>query len=168
MDLTHGIEITLLRFEPFKELEKDPAALKTLSGLMQHQVFKTDDFIIDEKKNDRRMYFLIKGQVEINKIDDKGHIVAIGKTDAKSNPYFGESMLFGDFKKSANVVAHSKCECLYLTIEDFEIFMEKHPSFVAHFYRDLSKLLFERLSKADKDIFIATVAFKRRHERLSS
>jgi CRP-like cAMP-binding protein len=162
MDLTHPIEITLLKFELFKELEKDPAALRCLSDLMKHHVFNTHDLIIDEKKNDRRMFFLLKGQVEINKIDDRGHIVSIGKADAKTHPYFGESILFGDFKKSANVVAHSRCECFSLRIEDFEIFTEKHPSFVAHFYRDLSQLLFERLSKADKDIFIATIAFKRR------
>jgi CRP-like cAMP-binding protein len=165
MDLTHGIEITLLRFELFKELEKDPAAMKTLSDMMKHEVFKTQDFIINEKENDRRMFFLLKGQVEINKIDERGHIVAIGKADAKEHPYFGESMLFGEFKKSANVVAHSRCECLSFTIEDFENFTDKHPSFVAHFYRDLSRLLFERLSKADKDIFIATIAFKKRTDQ---
>jgi CRP-like cAMP-binding protein len=168
MERTQSTEISLLRFELFKELEKDPAALKCLTDLVKYEAFKTHDYIIDEKLNDRRMFFLLKGQVEINKIDERGHIVVIGKTDSKAHPYFGESILFGDFKKSANVVAHSRCECLTLAIEDFEIFMDKHPSFVAHFYRDLSKLLFERLSKADKDIFIATIAFKKRNDRWSS
>jgi CRP-like cAMP-binding protein len=168
MDQTHRIDESILKFALFKELENVPEALKCLASLMKYEVLKTHEFLIDEKKQDeRRMFFLLSGRVEINKIDERGHIVALGKADAKSHPYFGESILFGDYKKSANVVAHSKCECLTLTAEDFGVFAAKHPSLVAYFYRDLAKLLFERLSKADQDIFIATLAFKKKHYRWS-
>jgi len=107
------------------------------------------------------MFFLLSGQVVVNKMSENGEIVVIGRTDARSNPYFGESILLGNFKKSANVIAHSQCECLSLNAKDFSAFMEKHPSVVASIYRNMAKVLFERLTKANRDIFIAGLELKK-------
>lgn len=151
----------ILKFELFKGLEKDPEALKALAGLMKREVYSVRDYIINEKESDSRMFFLVSGQVEINKSDAHGQIVVIARTDGVSKPYFGESVLFGYFARSANVVAHSRCECLSLEAKAFEDFMKTHPYAVATFYRHLSKVMFDRLSKATKDIFIAGLALKK-------
>ena len=151
----------ILKFELFSGLEKDPEALQALSSVMKHETFNLRDFIINEKDIDSRMFFLLSGQVEVNKSDQHGQIIVIARTDASSHPYFGESVLFGYFARSANVVAYSRCECLSLSAKDFEEFMKKHPYAVATFYRHLSKVMFDRLSKATKDIFIASLVLKK-------
>ncbi len=151
----------ILKFELFSGLDQEPEALNELMSVMKLETFNLRDYIINEKESDPRMFFLLSGQVEINKSDQSGQIVVIAKTDAQSHPYFGESVLFGYFARTANVVAHSHCECLSLSAQDFDQFMKKYPYAVANFYRHLSKVMFDRLSKATKDIFIASLALKK-------
>jgi CRP-like cAMP-binding protein len=158
MELTQE---SILKFELFKGLEKDPEAFKALAGIMKEEAYQLRDFIINEKENDSRMFFLIKGQVEVNKSDSNGQVIVIARTDASSHPYFGESVLFGHFARSANVVAYSRCECLSLSAKDFDEFVAKYPFTAATFYRHLSKVMFDRLSKATKDIFIASLELKK-------
>lgn len=145
----------ILKFSLFSDLSQNKEALKELASLMKLEVFNARDFIIDENKSDSKMFFLLSGKVEVNKMDEKGTIVPIGRADASTFPYFGESILFGNFTRTANVVAHAQCECLSLTAKDFEAFMKTHPFAVATFYRQLAKVIFNRLSKANKDIFLA-------------
>lgn len=142
-------------FSLFRDLEGDAESLRELRGRMKLEVFQGRDTIIDEKQGDDRMFFLLRGQVVINKMDEKGQIVVIGKTDDRLHPFFGESVLLGKYKKSANVVAHSQCECLALSAGDFKAFMESHPNVVATIYRNLSGVFFDRLAKANRDMLIA-------------
>jgi CRP/FNR family cyclic AMP-dependent transcriptional regulator len=152
---------SILKFELFKGLEKESDALRELSQLMKLESFNLRDFIINERDSDTRMFFLLSGQVEVNKTDAKGQVIVIARTDAKSHPYFGESVLFGYFARSASVIAYSQCECLSLSAKDLEQFTNKYPIFVAQFYRHLSKIMFDRLNKATKDIFIARLELKK-------
>jgi CRP-like cAMP-binding protein len=151
----------ILKFSLFEGLEKDPEALAALTSLMKQESYQIRDFIINEKESDPRMFFLLKGQVEVNKKDQNGQNIVIARADANDHPYFGESVLFGYFARSANVVAYTRCECLSLSAQDFEEFMKKYPFAVANFYRHLSKVMFDRLSKATKDIYIASLALKK-------
>lgn len=145
----------LLAFALFRDLESHFAALDELRAHMKHEVFQGRDTIIDEKMNDERMFFLLRGQVVINKMDEKGQIVVIGRTDEKVHAFFGESVLLGKYKKSANVVAHSQCECLSLSAKDFQDFTARYPQVVATIYRNLSSVFFDRLAKANRDMLIA-------------
>lgn len=145
----------IVKFSLFKEFEQDSAPLQELVKLLHRESFQIRDFIIDERKNNGRMYFLLSGQVVISKMDENGQIVVIGRADAKASPCFGESVLLGSLMKSASVTAHSPCECYSLSAKDFENFMASHPFVVASIYRNMAKVLFERLIKANQDIFIA-------------
>lgn len=151
----------ILKFELFKGLDQDPEALQALSSLMKHETYQLRDFIINEKESGTRMFFLLNGTVEVNKQDAKGQNIVIARSDASTKPYFGESVLFGHFARSANVVAYTRCECLSLEAKDFEAFMQKYPFTAATFYRHLSRVMFDRLSKATKDIFIASLELKK-------
>ena len=153
IDSLVGIE-KILRFGLFKDFEKNPEALQVLASLMKRVVFETRDLIIDEKQSDDRMFFLLNGEVHINKVDDRGNIVIIGRANSKQNPYFGESILLGKFRKSANVIAHGRCECLSLSTSDFEVLTQKFPSLMASLYRSIAAVLFERLMKANQDLLI--------------
>lgn len=156
-----AISAHLPKFLIFQDLAKDPASLTLLAERMTRETFEPRQLLIDEAELDSRMFFLLEGQVEIQKMDESGNIVVIGKSDARSYPFFGESVLFGSFKRSANVVAHSRCSCLSLKAADFEAFMSAHPSIAASVFRGIARTLFERLSKADRDIFFAGLALKR-------
>lgn len=151
----------VLRFQLFQEMEQNPEGLRELAGLMKVEVFPAREYIISESQQDPRMFFLLSGQVEINKMNERGEIVVLGRIDAKSNPYFGESILVGNFKRSANVVAYAHCECLSLEASQFQALMKTYPAIVASIYRNLSRVLFERLAKANRDAFIAGMALKK-------
>lgn len=148
----------ILKFSLFADLAQNPTALKELASLMKLEIFNGRDFIIDENRSDSKMFFLLSGKVEVNKMDESGQIVVLGKADATQTPYFGESILFGNFTRTANVIAYEQCECLSLTAKDFDAFMKSHPYAVATFYRQLAKVLFNRLSKANKDMFLASLS----------
>jgi CRP-like cAMP-binding protein len=142
-------------FSLFHALKDDPVALQELNALLKYEVYQIRDYIIDERQMDSRAFFLLKGQVSINKIGDNGQIVVIGKTNDSFHPFFGESVLVGNFKRSANVVAQCQCECLSLSAQNFERFLAKRPAAAAVIYRALAKVLFDRLAKTTKDVFIA-------------
>ena len=100
------------------------------------------------------MFFLLSGQVQISKVSDKGQLVVLGKADASSFPYFGESILLGKFKKSASVAAHTLCECATLSADEFTGFLQSHGTEAAAIFGNLAGLLFERLAKANQDLLI--------------
>lgn len=155
------ISNALLRFSLFSDLKSDPQATEELARLVEYVTYKSRDFIIDEKQHDDRMFFLLSGHAIVNKVNEQGQIITIAKLDASQNPFFGESILFGKFKKSANVTAHTQCECLALSAINFETFMKKHPGVAASVFRNIGSVLFDRLAKADQDVFIASLLLKR-------
>lgn len=161
MEISDDLMSKVLRFQLFQELDQNPDELRQLAGLMKHEVFQAREFLISESRQDPRMFFLLNGQVEINKMNERGEIIVLGRVDSKSNPYFGESILVGNFKRSANVVAYSQCECLSLEAGQFQAFMKTYPATVASIYRKLSQVLFERLAKSNRDAFIAGMALKK-------
>ena len=151
----------LSNYSIFKGLESHVKVLETLIDHMKEEIFQMRDLIIDEKQPDTRLYFLLSGQVVIQKIDSNGKIVIIGKTDASQYPFFGESTLLGRFQKSANVVAHSVCRCLSLSTRDFDAFFAGYPAAVAVIYKNLATLLFDRVSKSNQDLLILGLMLKK-------
>lgn len=158
---TSNLATRLVKFSIFSGLDHDPAALEQLASLMSSHTFQMREIIIDEKQPDSRMFFLLSGQISITKMDAQGQIVVIDKADAASSPYFGESALLGKFRKSANVVAYTMCECLSLSAKDFDNFLQSHPAAVALVYRNLASILFDRLARANQDLMIQGLASKR-------
>jgi hypothetical protein len=51
-------------------------------------------------------------------------------------------------------------QCFTLRSKDFEALTDRYPHVVAAFYRQLANVLFERLAKANRDIFIAGLSLK--------
>lgn len=151
---------TILKFALFQGADIAPEALQLLATLLKPETFQARDYIINENEHDPRMFFLMKGQVVINKTDENGQVIAIGKADASTHPYFGESILLGKFKKSANVIAHGHCQCLSLSAQDFEAFMGSFPFIVSSIYRNIASQLFDRLSKANNDLLIQGILWR--------
>jgi CRP-like cAMP-binding protein len=161
MDASSDHSKVIPLFPIFRGLESDAGALAELSRHMKPETFQIRDYIINESHSDNRMFFLLSGQVVINKMDSQGQIVVLGRAEAASHPYFGESILLGKFKKSANVIAHSKCQCLSLSAKDFDHFLVTHPSAVASIYRNIASILFDRISKSNQDLMIQGLLSKR-------
>ncbi len=145
----------LLNYSLFTGLDRHPEALQELSALLREREFRAREFLIDEKLNDNSLYFLVSGQVVINKMGEEGRIVLLGRADAKNFPHFGEGAILGKVRKIANVVAYTDCRCLVLSAKDFETFAARHPVAMASIYRNIASRLFDHLSKTTKDVFIA-------------
>jgi CRP-like cAMP-binding protein len=146
----------LLQFDLFRDLAEHSVPLDDLCATVKRENFFMRDFIIEEKVTDSRVHFLVSGKVEINKINENGVIVVIARVDSATHPYFGESALLGHFARNANIVAQSQCQTLSLAAKDFEEFIERHPWVGASIYRSLAKILFDRLTKANRDVMIAS------------
>lgn len=145
----------LLKFSLFHGLESNKDVINELTQLMKKETFQTRDLIIDENSKDDRMFFLLNGQVVINKTEANGQIVVIARTDDSTHPFFGESILLEKFHKNANVVAYSICHCLSLSSVNFDCFLKAHPSVGAIIYKNLASLIFDRLTKANRDLLLA-------------
>jgi CRP-like cAMP-binding protein len=152
-DKRFGIQ-EVLSFSIFRGAESQETALEALTKVMVYQTFPARAYIIDEKVADDRIYLLLTGEVEVNKVSHHGKIVPLGRVNASTQPFFGESALLGKAGRISNVVARTECNCLTLRAKDFETFMRRYPDVGVMVYRNMASLMFDRLSKADSDLLI--------------
>jgi CRP-like cAMP-binding protein len=152
-DQRFGIE-DVLSFSLFQGLKDKVQPLEALMSVMKYEIFQSRTLIIDEKSSDDRIFLLLDGEVEVNKVQPSGKIVSLGRIDSKLRPFFGESALLRKPKRSSNVAAHCSCTCLSLRAKDFETFMVRFPEVGVQVYRNMASMMFDRLSKADSDLSI--------------
>ncbi len=150
----------LTQFEILSDFKNTPNALVILSQVLSLKTFQSREPIIDENTPAPEMYFLLEGKAAVNKISDSGEIVRIANLDGKLHPFFGEAAILGFTTRSANVIAETQCKCLALTKEDFELFSQDNPIAAISFFKKLARGLYQRMSKADQDLFIIGIGVK--------
>jgi CRP-like cAMP-binding protein len=152
-DSRFGIE-DILSFPLFNGLQNQVPALEALMSVMKFETFQIRNFIIKEQSSDDRIFLLLSGDVEINKVKPNGKVVVLGRANSNAHPFFGESALLGQPGRISNVVAHSPCTCLSLRSKDFETFNARFPTVGVQIYRNMAIMMFDRLAKADTDLMI--------------
>jgi len=152
----------ILSFPLFHGLENQVPALEALMAVMKFESFQVRDLIIKEQSsgqspeqsNDDRIFLLLTGEIEVNKVKPTGKVVVLGRANSQLHPFFGESALLGRPGRISNVVAYSACTCLSLRSKDFETFALRFPNVGVQIYRNMAIMMFDRLSKADTDLMI--------------
>jgi ATP-binding cassette, subfamily B, bacterial len=152
-DSRFGIE-DVLGFSLFHGLENQVPALEALMSVMKFETFQGRDFIIKEQSNDDRIFLLLTGDVEVNKVNAEGKVVVLGRANSESHPFFGESALLGKPGRISNVITCSPCTCLSLRSKDFTTFATRYPAVGVQIYRNMAIIMFDRLAKADTDLVI--------------
>ena len=105
--------------------------------------FKKGDTIVHQGNREKRMYIILKGEVQINLCDE---IKEVELAVLKKNDFFGEISLFNDTPRSASAVALGNVELTYLDSDaELDRFLAKNPGFS----RKMVRVLSERLARTD-------------------
>lgn len=147
----------------FKELPEE--VLAELSEQMQLRSYKKGETIIREGEPGNSLFIILEGEVSITKKmtlladDDERSDVdkALIRLKAEQNAFFGEMALCSPGeKRSATVKAGSDCVLGEIGAEAIEAVVAGNPEFGVRFYKVLSRVLAERLRKANRDILKLT------------
>ena len=117
-------------------------------GRATRQEFLATEPLIAEGSLGQHMYILLDGQVEISKRGlrgDQQRLAILGPGEC-----FGEMALIEEDLRSANVDALSAGRLLKVNIQT----LEANPQFAARFYRNLARVLSERLRQTDERLSI--------------
>ncbi len=118
------VDVDFLALVPlFSRLKKEE--LVDLAECIQHHTFDAGQEIITEGDNDRRLFVIVKGSVDVIKglgQRNERHLCTFGPRD-----YFGEMALIDDLARSASVVAKEATEILSLDHEDFRKQIGRNP-----------------------------------------
>jgi CRP-like cAMP-binding protein len=132
----------------FSGLEREE--LMSLAECVRHHTFDAGEEIITEGDNDRRLFVVVSGSVDI--IKARGHrnqrlLCTFGPRD-----YFGEMALIDALSRSASVVAKETTEILSLDQLDFHKEVERNPAVafqlltvLSHRVRALEKIIMNNL-----------------------
>jgi CRP-like cAMP-binding protein len=111
--------------------------LMDLAECVQHHTYDAGEEIIAEGDNDRRLFIIVNGSVDV--IKARGHanqrrLCTLGQRD-----YFGEMTLIDNLARSASVVAKEPTEILSLDQRDFHKQIEKNPAVAFRLLTELSQ-----------------------------
>lgn len=134
-------EVTLFSHLNEKELLR-------IAELTSVHFFRKGEAIIREGERDRRLFIVVRGEVEIVKgLGSKyeWHIRVLGPRS-----HFGEMALIDDLPRSASVVAKEETEILRLDQRDLRSEIEKHPSIALELMKTLSRRIREIEAATEK------------------
>jgi CRP-like cAMP-binding protein len=118
--------------------------LRGLADCVQHHTFETGEEIITEGDNDRRLYVVVHGTVDV--IKGRGHRNQRQLCTLGPRNYFGEMALIDDLARSASVVAKETTEVLCLDQRDFRKEIDSNPAVAL----ELLKVLSQRVRALEK------------------
>jgi len=119
--------------------------LDKLAKILTHQKFTNDQIIFKEGDEQTGMFFILEGDVQILKKNNKGKQELL--TVLCAPQIFGEMALIDRGRRSASVIAQTEILTAELTREDFENFMREEPDLAVHIIRKIAHTLSLRLRK---------------------
>lgn len=152
---THRKIDLLKRISLFSGLSGDEAALAELARLFTTVSHPQGHRVIIEgsESGDNDALFIIKsGTVEIIKRTRPGDPYKVAELSAEMNIFFGELALLDREKRSATVVCKTDCEFYVLSRNDFIALGNSSPAIGLIITRELSKIICQRLRKANNDV----------------
>lgn len=138
----------------FKKIADIPNALETIAGLFSTVQFKKGQAVIVEgQEKGVELYIIKSGTVEIAKKTLKGDdTYTVTELSAEMNIFFGELALLDPDKRSATVLCKTDCDFYVLKRDDFLALGDSNPAIGLELTRELSRILCNRLRKANTDV----------------
>ena len=106
---------------------------------MEIQRFRTGDLVIRVTDQDRALYIVAEGRLEV--VTSKGRSIAV----IEAGSVVGEQVFLDGQFRSANVKALTNGDLLRLSLNAFELFATKEPDLARRFLFDLGRILSLRL-----------------------
>jgi CRP/FNR family transcriptional regulator, cyclic AMP receptor protein len=150
-DLNERIE-RLARIAIFKDISTDRGAMETVAALFRTVGHPAGFRVLVEGTEGDDLFVIKSGTVEIEKRTRQGDSYTVVKLSADQNAFFGEMALLDNDKRSATVVCATACEFYTLSRDDFLKLGDSHPSIGLTITRQLSRIVCQRLRKANTDI----------------
>jgi len=137
--------------------------LKTFSSKLKTVKYKESEFLIEENKENDKLFILYKGEVVISKkmtvIDDQEKIdkTFISLT-ANNHAFFGEIGLLGLQKSTATCKANTECILYTINQKDFISICKSNPEIGFKMLLEISRKLSRLLEKTNEDVLKLTTA----------
>ncbi len=140
-------KIDFLRKVPF--FNRLPAEdLESLATLVKRKKFARDEVIIHKDEPGGALYIIIEGKVKVLLpaiAEQKTEMAMLGDGD-----FFGEMSLFGEFERSADVVAAEEVQLAVINKKDFINLIKKNPNISISLLREMSYRLKQANEKAER------------------
>ncbi len=136
----------------FEGISHSPERLTAVGATLKSKKVKSGEIIIREGELGDALYIIKSGSVRIlkNTLEDEMYTVII--LSANMKVFFGELAIIDNDLRSASVMAETECELLVWTREDFETLADADPYLGYKVLKTISKIIANRLRKANKDI----------------
>ena len=136
----------------FQSISNDTEALNRIASLFIVKQYGAGSMVIREGETGDAMYIIKSGEVEIVKKTSAGDSYTVAKLSSNKHMFFGEMALIDDDKRSAGVVCKTDCDFYVLTRDKFYSLGDANPAIGLAITRELSKIVCNRLRKANGDI----------------
>ena len=123
-----------------------------LADLALCQSFKKGDLILKDGDEAEDFYFLLKGDVKITKPNEEKGKPDIFITTISSPEIFGESSIFEEEKRKANVFAENDVEVYKFDRMDFLAFLNSHLEASLPILLDIVKRLIIRIGDTNREL----------------
>ena len=145
----------LQRISLFDKLSGHTGALEELARLFSTISYPRGYRVITEgteSDENNALYIIKSGTVEIIKKTRPGDPYKVAELRADMNIFFGEMALLDHEKRSATVVCRTDCEFYVLSRKEFIALGDRSPATGLIVTREISKILCQRLRKANNDV----------------
>jgi CRP-like cAMP-binding protein len=145
LKLNHVTTQILAQIPFFKDMDKE--YLEMLSKKMLVLNKQKGDLIISEGDEDKIMYFIIQGTVNIIRKNHKGRTEIIYELNEPS--YFGEMAIMDGGLRSASVEAKTDVVLAELKWDDVRCLFEDKPEIMSYMFRNIGSMISMRLRRAN-------------------
>jgi CRP-like cAMP-binding protein len=142
----------LKRITLFKQIAGDNTAMEEIAGLFRTVTLPKGHRAISEGEDGDEIYVIKSGTVSVQKRTAQGEPYTVVELSADMNIFFGEIALLDPDKRSATVVCVTDCQFYVLAREKFLAYGDRNPATALAVTRELSRILCNRLRKANSDI----------------
>ncbi len=116
-----------------------PEALRVVEQRCRWREFRADVEILDRDSDDRDVYFVVRGAVQIVNYSLSGRKIALAQIEAGS--YFGELAAIDGNRRSAGVVALEDCLVATMPPKVFDQMVLDHPELAMHLLQRLARII---------------------------
>ena len=148
-DLLAGVDF-------FKRVE--PGALRALAYITEKCQFAAGERVVSEGERADCFYCVASGYLRITKDNPHGGGEEIYLGNLGPNDIFGESSIFEQASRNANVIAEDEVLLLKIGRREFLHFLKEHPASSQSLLINIIQRLLEKLSFANKEL-----AYERQH-----
>lgn len=127
----------------FRHLERQ--AIADLLRGASKAAFKAGEVVFDEGEDGHSLYVVVRGSFEVYRVSG-GKRLRLAEVTA--GEHFGEIALLGKHRRSASVAALESSLTIRITRQS----LEPQPAVAALLYRNMARMLADRLLNADEEI----------------